>query len=53
MVFKLRRTLGGALRGLWQQIERFPIPIEDALWVQTYKDARSTDRLPIRTWHGG
>ncbi len=53
MISNLRRTLSEALRWLWQQAERFPIPVEDALWVQTYRDSQSTDRLSIRTWHAG
>ena len=39
MVLNLRDTLVGAGCWLWRHIERFPIPIEDALWIiEAYGD---------------
>jgi hypothetical protein len=40
MIFSLPRALGEAAHRLWQHIERFPIPLEDALWIiEAYGDA--------------
>ena len=42
MASNLRR----ALRQLWQQIEHFPIPIEDALWiVEAYGDPDTAEAI--------
>jgi hypothetical protein len=42
MASHIRRAVSEAVRWLWQRIESFPIPIEDALWVETYGNLDAT-----------
>ncbi|MCX7363523.1 MAG: hypothetical protein NTV97_16950 [Alphaproteobacteria bacterium] len=41
----LRHALGEAGRWLLQCIERFPIPIEEALWIEAYGSSEAARRL--------
>ena len=45
MASNIRHALSEAVRWLWQHIESFPIPIEDALWVQTYANLEATEHV--------
>lgn len=49
MVFGLPRVLGEAAHRLWQRIEHFPIPLEDALWIiEAYGDADVSEGILAR-----
>jgi hypothetical protein len=50
----LGHALGNVGRWLWQRVETFPIPIEDAKWVKTYGNldaAEHVSALRIRPRH--
>jgi hypothetical protein len=46
--YKMGRAVGDAGRRLLQLIESFPVPIEEALWVEIYRAGRTDLELSGR-----
>jgi hypothetical protein len=45
MASNIRHVLREVAGWLWQRIESFPIPIEDALWVETYGNLEAKEHV--------